>query len=231
MTPDSETLRHKLERTRFDIIRHATEFGRDPSGIRVLAVSKTKPAQLVKSALEAGQVAFGENYLQEALPKIRELAGTGAEWHFIGAIQSNKTRDIAENFDWVQTVDREKIIHRLDEQRPATRKPLQVLLQVNVDDEAGKAGAAPTDVAALAKAVAAAERLQLRGLMAIPRASNDFELQRESFRALRKCFEELQERYPEIDTLSMGMSGDIRAAVAEGTTMLRIGTAIFGARK
>ena len=230
MKPDSETLRDMLEHCRFDIIRHATEFGRDPSGIRILAVSKTKPAPLVRAALEAGQTAFGENYLQEALPKIRELAGTGIEWHFIGAIQSNKTRDIAENFDWVQTVDREKIVARLDEQRPSGREPLQVLLQVNISDEAQKAGVPPAGVAALADAVDAAERLQLRGLMAIPRASDDFEEQRDNFRALRKCYEELQERYPAIDTLSMGMSADIRAAVAEGTTMLRIGTAIFGAR-
>lgn len=230
MNSDTDSIRKNIEQLRFDIIRHATEFGRDPSEIRILAVSKTKSAAAVRTALEAGQTAFGENYLQEAHPKISELDGSGAEWHFIGAIQSNKTRDIATDFDWVQTVDRSRIVQRLNEQRPAEREPLNVCLQVNVDDEAQKAGAAPGDVAALADAVSGSPRLRLRGLMAIPRASSDFEQQRTSFRQLRKCYEELQERYPDIDTLSMGMTADVRAAIAEGTTMLRIGTAIFGPR-
>lgn len=230
MTPDAERLRKKLESTRLEIARHAAEFGRDPAGIRLLAVSKTKPAELVRAALDAGQDAFGENYLQDALPKIEALAETGIEWHFIGAIQSNKTRDIATCFDWVQTVDREKIIRRLDTQRPESMEPLNVLLQVNVDDETQKAGASPDALDALADAVADAPRLRLRGVMAIPKHSEDFASQRASFARVRACYEALQARFPQIDTLSMGMSGDLRAAIAEGSTMLRIGTSIFGPR-
>ncbi|MDX1442540.1 MAG: YggS family pyridoxal phosphate-dependent enzyme [Gammaproteobacteria bacterium] len=230
MNPDAERIREKLESTRLEIARHATEFGREPTGISLLAVSKTKPAELVLAALDAGQSSFGENYLQDALPKIESLDGNGIEWHFIGAIQSNKTRDIAAHFDWVQTVDRAKIIRRLDEQRGDELPPLNVLLQVNVDDESQKAGASPEEIDPLADAVAESPRLRLRGLMAIPQHSDDFETQRTSFRRLRDCFESLRERHPEIDTLSMGMSGDMRAAIAEGSTMLRIGTAIFGPR-
>lgn len=230
MNPDSKSLRDKLENTRQDIIQQAKEFGRDPSGIRILAVSKTKPVSMVKAAIAAGQLAFGENYLQDALPKIAALAEESPEWHFIGAIQSNKTREIAEHFDWVQTVDREKIIRRLAAQRPDHLPPLNVLIQVNVDAETQKAGARPADVGALADAIASSDTLRLRGLMAIPMASDDFEQQRRSFQAVRECHEQLEQRYPEIDTLSMGMSGDMRAAIAEGSTMLRIGTAIFGPR-
>lgn len=230
MSLDPDIIRKHLEKVRFDIIRHATEYGRDPAQISLLAVSKTKPASMISAAFDAGQAAFGENYLQDSLPKIHELAGKGIEWHFIGAIQSNKTRDIAADFDWVQTVDREKIARRLDEHRTEDLPPLSVCLQVNIDAEEQKSGLLPEDVPALAAIVAECPRLHMRGLMAIPRESADFEQQRASFRRLRKCFEALQADYPDIDTLSMGMSSDMRAAIAEGSTMLRIGTAIFGAR-
>lgn len=212
------------------IAQYAVEFGRRAQDIRLLAVSKTKPVETIEAALACGQRAFGENYLQEALPKITALTGRGLEWHFIGRIQSNKTRDIAEHFDWVQTVAREKIAQRLNDQRPVHMPPLNVCIQVNVDEEPQKAGALPEGVTTLAGAIAAMPRLRLRGLMAIPEASNDFETQRRSARLLRECFEALQAQGYSLDTLSIGMSDDLRAAIAEGSTMVRIGTALFGAR-
>jgi pyridoxal phosphate enzyme (YggS family) len=201
--------------------------GRDPSTVRLLAVSKTKPAGAVREAYAAGVRDVGENYLQEALAKQQELSGLPLTWHFIGPIQSNKTRAIAEHFDWVHSVDRLKIAQRLSEQRPAGLAPLNVCLQVNVSGEASKSGCEPADLAALAHAVSALPGLRLRGLMAIPQPTDDRAFQEAAFARLR----ELQERLGlDLDTLSMGMSHDLEAAIAQGATWVRIGTALFGAR-
>lgn len=209
-------------------IREAAQASnRDPSAIGLLAVSKSQPADAVRAAFVAGQRVFGENYLQEALDKQQLLHDLPLTWHFIGPIQSNKTRAIAERFDWVHSVDRLKIAQRLSEQRPADLPPLNVCLQVNISDEDSKSGCDPQDIDELAQAIAALPRLRLRGLMAIPRPSDTPEQQRAAFAALR----ELQQGLGlDLDTLSMGMSADLEAAVAEGSTWLRIGTAIFGAR-
>jgi pyridoxal phosphate enzyme (YggS family) len=208
--------------------------GRDVHGVTLLAVSKTLGADAVREAWAAGQRAFGENYVQEALAKIESLADLrpGIEWHLIGPLQSNKTRPVAEQFDWVHSVDRLKIAERLAAQRPPGLPPLQVCLQVNVSGEATKSGLAPHDVPALALAVARLprERLVLRGLMAIPEPAGDLAAQRAPHRALRELMAALNEQGLGLDTLSMGMSGDLEAAVAEGSTMVRVGTAIFGAR-
>lgn len=215
----------------------ANEAQRAPATVQLLAVSKTFDAQAVMAAMRAGQTAFGENYLQEALDKMAALAALvdGApqstlEWHFIGPIQSNKTRPIAEHFDWVHTVEREKIAVRLSEQRPAHLPPLNICLQVNISGEASKSGAAPDELPALARQVAALPRLRLRGLMAIPEPSDDFAAQRDAFRRVRQLHEHLREQGLPLDTLSMGMSADLRAAVVEGATIVRVGSAIFGAR-
>ena len=201
-----------------------------PSPVRLLAVSKTRSAGEVSALADAGQSAFGENYVQEALPKIEALHGRGLEWHLIGHLQSNKAKDAATAFDWVQTVDRAKLVGALARHRPADAPPLQVLVQVNIDDEASKHGCAPADVAALADAIAAEPRLRLRGLMAIPAPDPDVGRRRAAFRAMALLFEALRARHPGIDTLSMGMSEDYAEAIAEGATMVRIGTALFGAR-
>lgn len=213
------------------IMEFAREFDRDPDSIRLLAVSKTHSAAAVRAAIDAGQHEFGENYLQEALGKIEQLREKKVCWHFIGPIQSNKTRDLAAHFDWVQSVDRPRIARRLHEQRPPGLPPLNVCLQVNVDREPQKAGLAPEDVIGMAEMVHELPRLKLRGLMAIPAAREDFAGQRTSFAQLRELFDALRATGHELDTLSMGMSGDLRAAIAEGSTMVRIGTAIFGARE
>jgi hypothetical protein len=204
--------------------------GREPASVQLLAVSKTRPAADIRAAHAAGQQAFGENYLQDALPKIAELADLPLEWHFIGAIQSNKTRDIAEHFDWVHTVEREKIACRLNEQRPQGAVPLNICLQVNISREESKAGVNPDEVLPLARAVSELPNLRLRGLMAIPAVTDDVEVQRAAFRALRECQERLIADGFKLDTLSMGMSGDLEAAITEGSTIVRIGTAIFGPR-
>lgn len=208
--------------------------GRDPAMISLLAVTKTVPPTAIREAFESGQRSFGENYVQEALEKQSALAAAGfkgrIEWHLIGPLQSNKTRVAAERFDWVQTVDREKVARRLSEARPPDAPPLNVLVQVNVSGEATKSGVPPAEVAALARAVAALPHLRLRGLMAIPEPTEDRQLQRERFRSVRGLFDALNGQGLELDTLSMGMSQDLEAAVAEGSTMVRIGTAIFGER-
>ncbi len=199
----------------------------------LLAVSKTKPAAMIREAHALGQRDFGENYLQEALAKQDELADLDAiVWHFIGPLQSNKTRDVAEHFAWVHSLEREKIARRLDAQRPEGMPPLNVCLQVNISDEPSKAGVSPAELPALAEAVLAMPHLRLRGLMAIPAPADDPAAQRIPFARLREALEALRERFPEarLDTLSMGMSGDLEAAVAEGATLVRLGTAIFGAR-
>jgi len=206
---------------------------RAADAVRLLAVSKTFGPEAVREGLAAGQRAFGENYVQEALDKIAALADVRAqlEWHLIGPLQSNKTRVVAEAFDWVQSVDRLKIAQRLSEQRPADRPPLQVLIQVNTSGEDSKSGVAPDEVAALAQAVAALPRLRLRGLMALPAPATDDAAQRAAHRRLKAMFEQVvAETGLPLDTLSMGMSADLEAAIAEGSTMVRVGTAIFGTR-
>ncbi|USW00836.1 YggS family pyridoxal phosphate-dependent enzyme [Pseudomonas pergaminensis] len=200
---------------------------RDASSIHLLAVSKTKPAQAVREAYAAGMRDFGENYLQEALGKQAELTDLPLSWHFIGPIQSNKTRAIAENFAWVHSVDRLKIAQRLSEQRPDDLPPLNICIQVNVSGEASKSGCTPADLPALANAISALPRLKLRGLMAIPEPTEDRAAQDAAFAAVRDLQNSLN--LP-LDTLSMGMSHDLESAIAQGATWVRIGTALFGAR-
>lgn len=207
---------------------------RDPQAIKLVAVSKTCNAELVLEAAQAGQRAFGENYEQEALAKIKAVRTAQPdlqlEWHFIGPIQSNKTRPIAENFDWVHSVDRERIARRLSDQRPAHLPPLNVCIQVNVSGEASKSGVAPEEAAELARKVAVMPHLKLRGLMAIPEPESDPEKQRAPYRRMRELFEELRAEGMDLDTLSMGMTDDMNSAIAEGATIVRVGTAIFGPR-
>ncbi|QSX76632.1 YggS family pyridoxal phosphate-dependent enzyme [Lysobacter arenosi] len=197
---------------------------------RLLAVSKTQDATAVAELAAAGQRAFGENYVQETAAKQPALAGLGLEWHLIGHLQSNKAREAATLFDWVQTVDRIKLVTALAQHRAADRPPLNVLIQVNIDDEASKHGCEPGDVPALADAIAAQPRLRLRGLMVIPTPHPDPEQRRGAFRRTRELFDALRATHPQVDTLSMGMSDDHAIAIAEGATMVRIGTALFGAR-
>ena len=214
------------------IVAAEQEAGRAPASVQLLAVSKTFGADAVLEAVAGGQRAFGENYLQEALDKITALREQDPplEWHFIGPIQSNKTRPVAEHFDWVHTVEREKIAQRLSEQRPAGMAPLQICLQVNISGEASKSGVAPQELSALAHKVAALPNLTLRGLMAIPEPAEAFEQQRAAFAQLRTLYEQLRADGLALDTLSMGMSADLRAAVFEGATIVRVGSAIFGSR-
>jgi PLP dependent protein len=225
-------LAHNLDAVHQRIALAAQVAGRDVRSIELLAVSKTFPAEDVRAAHVAGQRAFGENYVQEALTKVAALSDlrAGIEWHFIGPLQSNKTRPVAENFDWVHSVDRLKIAQRLSEQRPDNLPPLNVCLQVNISGEASKSGVTPDEAASVAHAVAALPKLRLRGLMAIPEPAGDVEQQRVPHRALRELFDRLRADGLELDTLSMGMSDDLEAAVLEGATIVRIGTAIFGAR-
>ncbi|HNJ77191.1 MAG TPA: YggS family pyridoxal phosphate-dependent enzyme [Azospira sp.] len=226
MTPISANLQAVHAR----IAAAARAAGRDEKDVSLLAVSKTWPAECVRLAAAAGQHAFGENYVQEGVAKVAELESLGLAWHFIGPLQSNKTRPVAESFDWVHSVERMKIAERLSEQRPAGKSPLNVCLQVNVSGEASKSGCAPEEAVALAKAIAALPNLRLRGLMCIPEPAEDVEAQRRPFRQLRELYEQLRAEGLPLDTLSMGMSHDIEAAIAEGATMVRVGTAIFGER-
>jgi len=203
---------------------------REASAVRLLAVSKLQPTALIRGAAAAGQREFGENYAQEGVAKIHELAGLGLTWHFIGQLQSNKTRDVAEHFDWVHTVDRARIAERLNAQRPAHAAPLQVLLQVRLEDEPGKGGVEPGNLPALAALVTRLPRLQLRGLMCMPPPAARPETQQKPFRRLRELRDALNAAGHVLDTLSMGMSDDLEAAVLEGATIVRIGTALFGPR-
>ena len=204
--------------------------GRDPAAIRLLGVAKSQPLRRVLEAAEAGLADFAENYLQEALEHAAALTGHSLTWHFIGALQSNKTRPVAEFFDWVHTVDRLKIAERLSEQRPADRPPLSICIQVRLGDEATKSGVDPNELAALAERIAALPRLSLRGLMCLPPEESDPERQRNWFRELRGLRDGLNRAGHRLDTLSMGMSGDFESAIAEGATQLRIGSALFGPR-
>lgn len=205
-------------------------YGRKTGSVSLLAASKAQPLTNLQQAIAAGQRAFGENYLREALLKIDVLADQNLEWHFIGAVQSNKTKAIAENFTWVHTIDRIKIAERLSAQRPESLPPLNVCIEINIDDEPNKAGVKLAELTELALAVSKLPKLKLRGLMAIPVARKTFEQQRGPFRKLRVVFEELNNHGLHLDTLSMGMSDDFVAAIAEGATIVRIGTALFGER-
>ncbi|MGB4468288.1 MAG: YggS family pyridoxal phosphate-dependent enzyme [Azovibrio sp.] len=225
----------KLQAVRLAMKAAASRAGRDPDSVQLLAVSKTKPAADVLEAALAGQRDFGENYVQEGVDKIAALGpllppGCSLVWHFIGPLQSNKTRPVAEHFDWVHSIDRLKVAQRLSGQRPAHLAPLQVCVQVNVSGEASKSGCAPAEVADLCRAVAALPRLRLRGLMTIPAPVDDFESQRRPLRQLRLLQADLVAQGLALDTLSMGMSHDLEAAIFEGSTLVRVGTAIFGAR-
>ena len=224
------TLRERLQQVRMQITQAALAAQRAPAGVQLLAVSKTHSAAAIREALAAGQTAFGESYVQEALVKIAALADAPIEWHFIGPIQSNKTAAIAAHFAWVHSLDRLKIAQRLNDQRAARLPPLNVCLQVNISGEASKGGVSPAELEALAQAVHALPRLRLRGLMTIPAPESDPQRQRAPFHQLRLCLDRLNRQGLALDTLSMGMSDDLQAAIAEGATIVRIGTAIFGPR-
>jgi len=205
------------------------EFNREPGSVQLIGVTKKQPMGKLKTAAEEGMKAFGENHLQEALAKLSRLKQFGIEWHFLGAIQSNKTEAIAKYFNWVQSVDRAKIALRLSEQRPEGMDPINILLQVNVDDEDSKAGVAFEEIPMIANFIKDLPNVKLRGLMCIPAIRRDFDEQREPFRKLHDAYKELKENgFPDLDTLSMGMSHDFEAAIAEGSNMVRIGAAIFG---
>lgn len=228
----SDGIQNRLERVRKRIEDAAERAGRDPGNIRLLAVSKAKPASDVAELATLGQRAFGENYLQEALEKIRSVPERDRlEWHFIGPLQSNKTRPVAEHFDWVQTVDRLKIARRLNDQRPEGLDPLQVCLQVNISGEPQKAGIMPDALKELAEGVAGFPRLRLRGLMCLPAPADDEAAAREPFHRMRELAGELDRAGHTLDTLSMGMSGDLEAAILEGSTLVRVGSALFGPRR
>jgi pyridoxal phosphate enzyme (YggS family) len=225
------TIASNLQAVRNAVTAAAVETGRDPEEVMLLAVSKTFPADMIREAYHAGQTCFAESYVQEALAKIAALRDLEIEWHYIGPVQSNKTRAIAENFAWVHSVDRLKIAERLSEQRPAHLPPLQVCLQVNISREKTKNGVPPNEASALAHAIASLPGLTLRGLMAVPAPADDPAEQRRPFAQLHRLCDDLNRQGLELDTLSMGMSHDFPAAIAEGATIVRIGTSIFGARK
>ncbi len=226
MTSIAENITRTLTR-----IREAeSRFQRPLNSVSLLAVSKTRPQEELRAAWAAGLRDFGENYLQDALVKIEQLADLDICWHFIGPLQSNKTRSVAEHFHWVHSVDRIKIARRLNEQRPADMPPLNLCIQINISDEARKSGIRPEQAEALVKEIRELDRIRLRGLMAIPQAGMDEAGQQQTFAELRTLYESLRQQAPEMDTLSMGMSQDMDAAVAEGATIVRIGTAIFGPR-
>jgi pyridoxal phosphate enzyme (YggS family) len=225
------TISDNLQAVRARIERAARDAGRDPRSVSLLAVSKTHPAGAIQEAFAAGQPAFGENYVQEALEKMAALGRLQIEWHMIGPLQSNKTKQVAGRFGWVHTLDRERIARRLSEQRPAGLLPLNALIQVNVSGESSKSGVSAIEAIALAQVVARLPRLRLRGLMAIPEPTDDMALQRAQFGVVREVFEGLCADGLPLDTLSMGMSDDLEAAIAEGSTLVRVGTAIFGKRQ
>ncbi|AUI66260.1 MULTISPECIES: YggS family pyridoxal phosphate-dependent enzyme [Glaesserella] len=213
------------------IQQFSQQANRPENSVKLLAVSKTKPISAIKEAICAGQRAFGENYVQEGVEKIQHFAKQSElEWHFIGLLQSNKTRVVAEHFDWVQTIDRLKIAQRLNEQRPEHLPALNVLIQINISDETSKSGISPEEMLELATQIRQLPRLKLRGLMAIPKPESEPEQQKIALRQMQQLFEQLQAQFDGIDTLSMGMSDDMQSAIECGSTMVRIGTAIFGAR-
>ena len=219
-----------LEQVLQRIAKSVNIYRTDNADVQLIAVSKTRPPDAIREAWAQGQRMFGENYVQEAVEKINALHDLDIEWHFIGPIQSNKTALIAQNFDWCQSVDRSKIARRLSAQRPDDKPPLNVCVQLNISAEETKSGTDETALWSLADEIATLEHLTLRGLMAIPERQTDFEQQRQTFNRMHALFEQMQHRYNSVDTLSMGMSNDLEAAVAAGSTMVRIGTDIFGAR-
>lgn len=228
------TIQHRLQQVNRRIKTACQTAGRDPLAVRLLAVSKTQSPEAVREAHAAGQCAFGENYIQEGVEKILALRDLPLVWHMVGPVQSNKTRVVAEHFDWVQSIDRLKTAERLSAQRPDHLPPLQVCMQVNIDHAPTKAGVAPDEALALATAVSALPRLRLRGLMALPDLASDFVAQQEGFTKVRSLFDQILALQlagsTEFDTLSIGMSADLEAAVAAGSTLVRVGTAIFGER-
>ncbi|ULX57955.1 YggS family pyridoxal phosphate-dependent enzyme [Ectothiorhodosinus mongolicus] len=226
----ANTLCARIDAVRATIDRAAKQYGRRSEDVTLLAVSKTRTADEIRQAVACGQRAFGENYASELQEKSAVLADKALSWHFIGPVQSNKTRLIAERADWLHSLDRERIARRLNDQRPEQRPALNVCIQVNISDEPSKSGVAPEEILGLAEQIRALPRLRLRGLMAIPAPTDDPAQQRQAFAQLRACLEDLQTRGYELDTLSMGMSDDLEAAIAEGATIVRVGTAIFGSR-
>ena len=224
------SIKSNLERVSDQIRNSAKRFNRPVDSVKLLAVSKTRPAEDILEALNAGQKLFGESYLQEALDKITQLAGCGAEWHFIGRIQSNKTRSIAENFDWVHSIVKFKHAKRLNDQRPEHLPPLNICLQIMIDNETTKAGMPPEQAKELIEQIHELPRLRLRGLMTLPAPADGFDTQRMPFQKLRQLRDQLATTATPLDILSMGMSSDLEAAIAEGATMVRVGTAIFGPR-
>ena len=229
------TVQDNLLNIKNEIKKIAKECGRDPNTIQLIAVSKTKPVEQIMEAINAGQLAFGENYVQEGIEKIqyfeKHMQNNDLIWHFIGPLQSNKSKLVAEHFDWMHTIDRFKIAQRLSDQRPNHMAKLNVLIQVNISQEASKSGVKPEEVTELVKQIVALPNLNLRGLMAIPEIENDYDKQLNVFTKMQQLLYSLQKDYPFMDTLSMGMSGDMPAAISAGSTMVRIGTAIFGARQ
>ena len=219
-----------MQQVRLEIAEAERQFGREPGSVKLLAVSKTRVAGDVLALAQLGVSDFGENYVQEARAKIGQLSGHSLSWHFIGPIQSNKTRQVAEHFDWVHSVDRVKVAQRLNAARSARLPPLNICIQVNVDAESTKSGIGPDEVEQLAGQILPLSRLNLRGLMALPAPTEDFAAQRGSFLRTRRLQEQLTDKGYRLDTLSMGTTGDMRAAIAEGATVIRIGTALFGPR-
>ncbi|OFC71286.1 YggS family pyridoxal phosphate-dependent enzyme [Alteromonas confluentis] len=226
-----QTIAERLKSARSRIELATASAHRPPKSVELLAVTKTKPVSDIVQAYEEGQRLFGENYVQEGVEKVQQLSEyADIEWHMIGPLQSNKTKVVAEHFDWVQSIDREKIARRLNDQRPSSMKPLNVLIQLNIDDEDSKSGIQPAELPALIDTIQSMPNLKLRGLMAIPKAAPDEQQQNATLSALADLFHQYQQNLSEFDTLSVGMSGDMDAAIAHGSTMVRIGSAIFGAR-
>ncbi|MBT1450443.1 YggS family pyridoxal phosphate-dependent enzyme [Glaciecola sp. XM2] len=231
MTASTSPIADNLHQVRVLIDAAATACSRNPKDIHLLAVSKTKPVSDILLAYENGHRDFGENYVQEGVEKIQQLKQySDILWHFIGPLQSNKSKFVAEYFDWMHSVDRFKIAKRLNDQRSVYQKPLNICIQVNIDDELSKSGVAPSEVLPLLKEVSSLDRIKCRGLMTIPEASNDIDHQRQSFAQMQALFNQCKAIYPEFDTLSMGMSNDLALAIEHGSTMVRVGTGIFGAR-
>ena len=226
MTP----IKKRLEAVNKQVNHALNQFQRTTGSVQLLAVSKTRPSRDILEALDAGQQCFGESYLQEALDKIEQLASKQIQWHFIGRIQGNKTRAIAEHFDWVHSVDKIKYAKRLNDQRPANLPPLNICLQINIDQEESKAGITPQEAAQLIGQIETLPQIRLRGLMTLPAPAQTLEAQRLPFKALRELRDGLATRQVPLETLSMGMSGDLEAAIAEGATIIRVGTGIFGPR-
>ncbi len=224
------TIADRIKKVRQDLHEISDKYHIDPKSLKLLAVSKTHPASSIQAAYEEGVADFGESFIQEAVTKIEQLSQLEICWHFIGPIQSNKTRLIAEHFDWVQSVDREKILLRLNQQRGTDKPPLNICIQVNFFAEPQKKGAKPEDLPQLLDLASQLPHIKLRGLMIIPPKTADFDQQYAQFKQVSQCFERYKQQYPQMDCLSMGMSGDCEAAIAAGSSMLRIGTAIFGPR-